>query len=71
MATLKHHIATLILTLLVIASFGQKNKPNYLLVFSDNSLGQELRGFKIKSGGIAINQSMKSLKQTLYMILLL
>ena len=54
MATLKHHIWTLILTLFVITSFGQKNKTNYLLAFIDSSSGQELWGFKTKSGEIAI-----------------
>lgn len=54
MATLKHHIATLVLMLSVTTSFGQKAKANYLIAFSDSSSGQELWGFKTISGQIAI-----------------
>lgn len=54
MTTLKHYIATFILLLILVTSFGQKPKTNYLLAFSDSSSGQELWGFKTTSGKIAI-----------------
>ena len=54
MTTLKLHITTSILLLIVMSSFGQKVKTNYLLPFSDSSSGQELWGFKNAEGQITI-----------------
>ncbi len=54
MTTPKYYIATLILILFFLTSFGQKSKINFLLAFSDGSSGQELWGFKTTSGKIAI-----------------
>ena len=69
MATLKHPIATLILMLFAMTSFGQKTKTKYLLAFSDSSSGQALWGFKMVSGQIAIKPKYENVgTDTLYNI---
>lgn len=40
---------------ILLNSFGQKAKTNYLVAFSDSTSGTELWGFKTPSGRIAIN----------------
>lgn len=54
MTSLKYQLTIAFLLLLGKASFGQKEKKNYLLAYSDRSSGQELWGFKTTSGQIAI-----------------
>lgn len=54
MPTPKRHLATLIFTLYVMTSFGQKKTGNYLLAFKDNSSGKELWGFKSTRGKVII-----------------
>ena len=54
MAILKYHIATIIVLVFVMTSFGQTTKTNYLLAFRDSSSGHALWGFKTQSGEIVI-----------------
>jgi hypothetical protein len=54
MTTAKRHIATLIFTLFILTSFGQKSSNDYLLAFLDSSSGKELWGFKTTSGHVII-----------------